>query len=60
MIKNSEIKYIEIYDKYYLYALGLGLTSKIEKQYNFDEIDTNLKSNLKYLFYIEKGERENE
>lgn len=59
-IKNLDIKYIEIYDKYYLYALGLGLTNKIEKQYDFNSIDNNLKSNFKYLFYIEQGEEKND
>ena len=58
-IKNAEIKYIEIYDKYYLYALGMGLTERIEEQYNFAAIDIKLKSNLKYLFYNE-GAKEND
>lgn len=55
-IKNLDIKYIEIYDKYYLYALGLGLTDEIERRYKFNSIDNNLKSNFKYLFYITEGE----
>lgn len=50
-IENLDINYIEIYDKYYLYALGLGLTDKVEKKYNFNSINDNVKINFKYLFY---------
>lgn len=52
-IENLDINYIEIYDKYYLYALGFGLTDKIEKKYNFNSINDEIKLNLKYLFYNE-------
>lgn len=55
-IKSHEIKYVELYDKYYLYALSFGLTDKVEDEYNFDSIDNSIKSNLKYLTYIEKGD----
>lgn len=54
-IKSSEIKYIEIYDKYYLYALSFGLTDKIEKDYKIKSLCDKTSLNLKYLFYnIEK------
>ena len=56
-IKSSEMKYVEIYDKYYLYALSFGLTDKVEKEYNFSSIDNNIMSNLKYLIYIEKSDK---
>ena len=51
------MKYVEIYDKYYLYALSFGLTDKVEKEYNFSSIDNNIMSNLKYLIYIEKSDK---
>lgn len=52
-IENLDIDYINIYDKYYLYALSFGLTNKVEKKYNFNSINDNIKINFKYLFYNE-------
>lgn len=52
-IENLDINYINIYDKYYLYALAFGLTNKVEKKYNFNSINDNIKINFKYLFYNE-------
>ena len=34
----------------------MGLTERIEEQYNLAAIDIKLKSNFKYLFYNERSE----
>lgn len=55
LLKSQEIKFYQLYDKYYLYAMGLGLADKFEKEFNQPTLDNNVRTALR--FYMQnKGE----
>lgn len=58
--KNLGIKYIEIYEEYYLYALSFNLTSKVIKQYDINNLLSGHSSNRKYLYIDIKEDEKDE
>jgi len=48
-IKDKEIKYSKLYEKFFLYAVGLGIADKFEKEFNQKNIDNRLITDIKLL-----------
>ena len=57
---NLGIKYIEIYEEYYLYALSFNLTNEVIKKYDSNNVLSGRSSNLKYIYMNTKGEAKDE
>jgi len=55
LLNEKELKFYQLYDKYYLYAMGLGLANKFENELNQNILNNNVR--LAFQFYIQnKGE----
>ncbi len=57
---NLGIKYIEIYEEYYLYALSFNLTNEVIKKYDSNNVLSGRSSSLKYIYMNIKDGTENE
>ena len=57
---NLGIKYIEIYEEYYLYALSFNLTDEVIKKYDSNNVLSGRSSSLKYIYMDIKDGTENE
>lgn len=57
---NLGIKYIEIYEEYYLYALSFNLTDEVIKKYDSNNVLSGRSSSLKYIYMNIKDGTENE
>jgi len=57
-LKEKELKEAKLYDKFMLYAIGLGIADNVEKQFNQEKLENNLYLNLQLLtsdFYQNKN-----
>jgi len=53
-IKEKELKYYQLYEEYFLYAVSMGIADKFEVDLDYDERINNLKVNVKFLFACKK------
>lgn len=54
LLKSQELKFYQLYNKYYVYAMGLGLADKFEKEFNQPVLDNDVRTALK--FYMQNKE----
>lgn len=45
-INKKEIKYVKLYEKFFLYAVGMGLEDKFENEFKQGSIDTDSISSI--------------
>lgn len=48
-IKEKEIKYYELYQEYFLYAVSMGIADKFEIELGYDKLANDIKTNVKFL-----------
>lgn len=48
-IKDKEIKYSKLYEKFFLYAVGLGIADKFEKEFNQGNIENEFITDIQLL-----------
>lgn len=49
-IEEKEIKYYELYEDYFLYAVSMGIADKFEEELGYDKLSNDIKTNIKFLF----------
>lgn len=49
-IEEKEIKYYELYEDYFLYAVSMGVADKFEEELEYDKLANDIKTNIKFLF----------
>ncbi len=54
LLKTQELKFYHLYNKYYVYAMGLGLADEFEKEFNQPTLDNNVRTALQ--FYVQNKE----
>lgn len=54
LLKSQELKFYQLYNKFYVYAMGLGIADKFEKEFNQNVLDNNVRTALQ--FYIQNKE----
>lgn len=54
LLKEQELKFYQLYNTYYVYAMGLGLADKFEKELNQQELDNNVRTAIQ--FYMQNKE----
>lgn len=54
LLKSQELKFYQLYNKYYVYAMGLGLADKFEREFNQPTLDNNVRTALQ--FYVQNKE----
>lgn len=54
LLKNQELKFYQLYNKYYIYAMGLGIADKFEKELNQNVLDNDVRTALQ--FYLQNKE----
>ncbi len=47
---NKQIKHYKLYEKFFLYAVGLGVANRFEKEFNQKEINSRFVTDMKILF----------
>lgn len=53
-IKEKELKYYELYQEYFLYAISMGIADKFEVDLGYDDIMNDMKANVEFLFACKK------
>jgi len=56
-IKEKELKYYELYEEYFLYAVSMGIADKFEVDLGYNERLNDIKTNIKFLFACKKEYR---
>lgn len=49
LMGEKELKYVEIYNEFFIYAISLGIADKVEKEFNQKELNSELRTNLQIL-----------
>ena len=48
-MEDQDLKYVQIYEKYFIYAISFGITDKVETEFNQKQINNVLKTNFQIL-----------